>query len=70
MTGKREDRTPAGDSDVAAAIRRWSDAKLDFGSTFAEAGVVDTWPATITWRDVIRAEVERRAEAAGPTQPA
>jgi hypothetical protein len=70
MATKREQRPPADEPDIMKAIRHWPDNRLDFELPFAEAGVVETWPETIAWRDAIRAEVARRAQAAEPTRAA
>jgi hypothetical protein len=64
MPTKREERPTPEEPDIVKAIRHWSDAKLEFEMAFAEAGVVETWPETIAWRDTLRSELARREQAA------
>jgi hypothetical protein len=64
MPTKREERPTPEQPNIVQAIHHWSDSKLEFELTFAEAGVVETWPETIAWRDALRAEVARRAQRA------
>jgi hypothetical protein len=65
MATKREQaQAPTRVAEVRKVIQQWPDEKLDFELTFAEAGVVETWAETIAWRDALRAEAERRQQAA------
>jgi hypothetical protein len=66
MAGKQEALPAHDDADVMKAIHHWTDERLDIELVFAEAGVVETWPETIVWRDAVIAEAARRTAAGEP----